>query len=767
MIRHFKLLRNIGTFNSDTAAASLTLKQLNVIYGENGRGKTTLAAVLRSLATGDSMPISERHRLGSSNPPHVVLDCEGDPSTVIFQDDAWNRTLHDLKIFDDVFVDDNVHSGLDVDATHRQHLHELILGDQGVALNRCLQELVSRIGQHNKALLEMSKAIPEQARQGLSIEEFCALPLIPDVEAQMKRVQLELMAARNQDDIRSTSPFEMIQLPELDTDALRQTLRADLAELDHAAVASVQSHFTTLGDGGESWIADGMRRLKQNDELACPFCGQDLAGLALVEHYRVYFSKGYAALKEDISTLLNSIEHSHSEGAQLIFERAIATSKETRQFWSEYCNLPPLELDTEAIVDAWTAMRASILTQLKAKLAAPLERQELTTRSVASLQSYDLHKQKVNGLNQVLASSNALIADVKERSQLADTNEIRSRLLRLEATAARHSPELSPICDEYLQETKSKARTEIKRDEARSALNRYRATVFPSLQDGVNEYLQRFHAGFHVDSLAPANIGGGTGSTCTYNVVINDIPIAVKRADDTPGVPSFRNTMSSGDRNTLALALFFSSLDQTPHLEDTIVVIDDPMSSLDEHRSLTTVQEVRKLSRRVRQLIVLSHNKPFLCNVWNGVDALDRVAIGIHQNGEESTLQTWDVTRDMITEHDHRHMLLGQYADTGSNPTTEVAQAIRMHLEGFLRVACPGEFPPGRLLGQFKDMCRNRIGQSDEILTESMTQELEEIIEFANLFHHDTNPAWQSAAINATELLWFVRRTLAFTGLPK
>ena len=31
-----------------------------LIYGENGRGKTTLAAVFRSLATGDPLPIIER-----------------------------------------------------------------------------------------------------------------------------------------------------------------------------------------------------------------------------------------------------------------------------------------------------------------------------------------------------------------------------------------------------------------------------------------------------------------------------------------------------------------------------------------------------------------------------------------------------------------------------------------------------------------------------------------------------------------------------------
>ena len=40
--------------------------------------------------------------------------------------------------------------------------------------------------------------------------------------------------------------------------------------------------------------------------------------------------------------------------------------------------------------------------------------------------------------------------------------------------------------------------------------------------------------------------------------------------------------MSAGDRNTLALAFFFTNLDQSPDLAQKIIVIDDPITSLDE-----------------------------------------------------------------------------------------------------------------------------------------------------------------------------------------
>ena len=73
------------------------------------------------------------------------------------------------------------------------------------------------------------------------------------------------------------------------------------------------------------------------------------------------------------------------------------------------------------------------------------------------------------------------------------------------------------------------------------------------------------------------------------------------------------------------------------------------MTSLDEHRSLTTVQEMRRLFGRVDQMIVLSHSKPFLCALWEGADSLTRSAMRIARDGAGSTLAVWDVRKDCIT----------------------------------------------------------------------------------------------------------------------
>jgi len=63
----------------------------------------------------------------------------------------------------------------DVGATHRQNLHELIVGAQGIALTRALQAEVDRIEVHNGELRDRENAIPGRARGNLSVDAFCAL----------------------------------------------------------------------------------------------------------------------------------------------------------------------------------------------------------------------------------------------------------------------------------------------------------------------------------------------------------------------------------------------------------------------------------------------------------------------------------------------------------------------------------------------------------------------------------------------------------------
>jgi wobble nucleotide-excising tRNase len=763
MINNIQLLRNIGQFESVSAGAHIALARLTLLYAENGRGKTTLGAILRSLATGDPLPIAERRRLSAQHPPHVVVACDGGPPEAMFDNNAWNRTIPNLVVFDDIFVDQNIHSGLAVEPGHRQNLHELILGAQAVSLNRQLQQFIAQIERHNSDLREKASAIPVTVRGTYSVDDFCALPPRPDVDTAIGAAERILNAAREQEPVRNTPPFDLLSLPAFDVAAIDRLLAEDLPALDAAAAAQVQAHLAELGAGGERWISEGIRFIPPATAEAttrpCPFCAQDLTASTIFSHYRAYFSDAYDELKRTISTAIEENNRTHGDDRPVAFERAVRIAGERRQFWSRFGEMPEITIDTAAIARDWRIARGSVASAMARKQATPLEHMTMGADTRAAITNYDAHRAAIAILNDALAQANSAILLIKNQAATGNPASTETELTRLKAVRARHTPEISALCDEYFAERAAKTATEQQRDGTRAALDNHRTTAFGGYQSAVNQYLHRFNAGFSLDGVTSTNTRGGP--TCNYNVLINNTPVPVG-GEPLPGQPSFRNTLSSGDRNTLALAFFFASLERDPDLNNKIIVIDDPVSSLDDHRCLTTIQEIRRLVGRASQVIVLSHNKGFLCRIWEGTGPTIRAALQVARDGTGSTLQPWDVDQECVTEHDRRHAILREYLASGTTNDREVAKAIRPLLEAFLRVACPACFPPGTLLGNFLNICRQRLNTPQQVLDEQATQELEDLADYANRFHHDTNPAWMTVQINDGELRGFVQRALDF-----
>jgi wobble nucleotide-excising tRNase len=768
MLTRFQLLENIGVFQTASSPAASPLLRYVLLYAENGRGKTTLSAIFHSLASGNPTSINERGRLGSPDTPHVVVASSAGPPPFVFQNGAWNRLLPELIIFDDQFVNDNVYSGLAVEPGHRQKLHELVIGSDGISLNRQLQDYVRRIEVHNTELRERQNAITARELGGYDIDVFCDLPVESDVGTRIRDAEQSLAAALDQARIRANPAFSAIEFPDFDTEAIAEALRRTLDTLDSAAAAHVQAHIQSLGKGSETWVQDGMNRIiRSESEDFCPFCVQQLGGSPIISQYRAYFGREYASLKEGVSAVLRRLTEQHSADHPARLERAVSRATQVRTFWAMFSEMPIITLDTETFIRDWQASRDGLVGLLEAKGAAPLESLELSDEVLGAIGRFRAGREELRQVSERLVGSNPAIEALKVQAAAGDPQLLRQQLDRLLACQRRHSPRVAPLCDQYQAEKTAKAATERLRDQTREQIDRHRATAFPRYQEGINRYLERFGVGFRIARVAPADTRGG--ATCNYDVVINKVSIPIGAGVARPAQPSFRNILSAGDRNALALAFFFTSLEAEANLGRRIVVLDDPLSSLDEHRSFATVQEVRKLGGRVAQLILLSHDKSFLGRVWEGVGRDSSICrpLKIRRAGQASVIEDWEISADSVTEHDRNHSLLRDYLRNGPGADSRaVAVALRPVLEGFVRVVFPEHCPPRpRAFSEFMGVCRQRVNTATEILNAQDLAELSELVDYGNLFHHETNAAWEDVVINDAELHAYVGRVLGFASL--
>jgi wobble nucleotide-excising tRNase len=479
----------------------------------------------------------------------------------------------------------------------------------------------------------------------------------------------------------------------------------------------------------------------------------------LIPHYRAYFGDEYANLRHAIEQMHVLVGQSHSDAAIAEFKARFRTAAERRQFWLQFAQIPEPGVDLDAVVGQWRTAREAVLRALDRKGADPLEPHEVDEVTATAITAHAANVDTVAQLGARYHEVNREIEAIKQRAAAANVGQLRDRVALLRAVRTRHEPNIAALCTALQDAKAAKVLTEQARDSARAALERHRREVFPQYQRAINQYLERFGAGFRLAEVQAVDNRGG--ASCTYNVIINNQPIPVGGAQ-APGQPYFGSALSAGDRNALALAFFFASLETDPGLAHRIVVIDDPISSLDNHRTVTTIHAIRALADRVAQVILLSHSKPFLLGVWDVTERINRAALEVARDVGGSTLRAWNVTADSETENDRRHAMLREYDARGAGDPRVVAMALRPTLEAFMRVAFPEYFPAGSLLGPFVDRCRRQISAGQPILAESLTNELWELLSYANRFHHDSNLNAHNEVINDQELVGFVRRALAF-----
>lgn len=767
MIKSFKLLRDLGQFENGVLGGPITLDRLTLCHARNGRGKTTLATVLRSLANSDPDQLLERRRVNSVNKPQVVIQTKSTHGTVHFTDEKWNGEHPNVVVFDEEFIDQNVFSGLTVSPQHRQNLHDVILGREGVKLKKRLDEHVDQIEDCNSELRSKEAEIKAQIPGQLTVDEICALSRDPLIDEKIDSTEKLLQAANDRQSIQDAPTLKTLSLPQIDLARVEQVLQTGLDDIETEALKRVHEHIEHLGAGAEGWLSDGMRFANSGNGLGddsstlCPFCGQELEGSQLIETYRKYFGDEYKRLIRTIQELIDEISESLGDGRRASFEHELRVTNESRIYWREFVDVEPLSISTDAIFNDCTLVREGLLRVVETKKSAPLEHLSVSDDVNENVVRYNNHVTKMQHSMTTVDAINKRIDDFKAQLEASDVDELQRQLSRFQAVKNRHSPHVTSLCDDYLIARAQKANVESARDTTRLKLDEYRRSTFNRCQETVNRYLSTFGAHFRLGGLKPVNIR--SGSTTTYGAVINRTSVGVFGKSSGEPEPSFRTVFSAGDRATLALAFFFSSIDQMGKHEDLVVVLDDPISSMDEGRTLATAQAIRQLAKRSAQVIVFSHDKAFLCRMWTGRGDLDVASIQIVRRGEGSTLEKWDVAEESLYDHDRRDSLFNSFLCNGQGNEREIAREIRNHLEGYLRVACPGAFPPNTALGsRFIDKCRKRLGTHEEILSPEKLNELCDLLEYANSFHHDSNSAWESQDVNSDELRAYVHRTLAF-----
>lgn len=599
MIKKIKSIANVGKFKSFkmSGGTETDFESFVPILGANAKGKSTLSAIFSSLKNNNINTILGRKTFGATTDQNITIEIVNKSNNVeklIFSKNTWNKSFPKIEVFDNKFVSKNVYISENINEDHEKNVESVILGEEGIKLEEDFikkDELCKKSTNRKKEITsEFSKHL---GHYGLTFSQFRSLKYDKDIDEKIIAKEKEIQAQKNSDRIKdSLTKLEMVinskKLSDFKSE-LTDTIKSSQSKIkDH-----IKNHISTDEENEDQAVNDflsaGTKFLVKNEsgKKHCSFCGQSLLADAesLILEYEKQFSKKY-------QSLVNSQKQAYQYFKNWNIDNNI------NRYVQELKSLG-VEISFEKEIDVITNQANTFLIEIDKK--SNLE-----------------YKINFSSLDKIITSLNDITTKVKEiktKYSVGNTAEIISKLVsekkKLELIKERGKKNWVDLCDEYQRLEDGWKKLTEDRDIASKNKIDYSKKILSDYELKVNEILEQLQADFRLTETKPKE--GLRNRNPLFSIAFNGAhKIAINSQDES--VPYFGNTLSESDKRLLAFAFFMACIQINGNLSDKVIILDDPVSSLDYDRKDRTVVFLNKflIQHQPRQLVVLTHDRNFM-----------------------------------------------------------------------------------------------------------------------------------------------------------
>ncbi len=675
MIHKIEQLVSIGKFRDYQASGDVAFRKLTLFYGDNGGGKTTLTSIFRSLTLGLN-DIIFRRKSTNQTTQQAARIVERNNSVDIFHtfnhSTGWNSPMPDIEIFDVHFVNDNVYSGFDFNDEHRKQLHQFVIGAQGVNIKRQIEQNKSDKTTARQNITSLEQQIIQQVGNDLTSDLLTSFLAIQNTQTNnidqlIQEGETALSNANANSVIQTLQPLLQLSLINsgIDFDTLASDLEISSQSIQDETLKTLfKNHCSDLEEnsveGPENWLQKGYSYLKKKStdgesniptSLYCPFCKQKIdQDLDIISAYAQHFNEEFNSLILRLQSHLELVQGFNLEATIQNLNNNNTTNSGRTSSWVSY--LPQTTISpTYNIFDDEENLKSdfkSVLDLIRQKLQNPsltLETDYIKDFKV----KLNTINNNINNYNQIVNTYNLSIQSF--RSRIQSVGNAQNELNRLNRIKKRFETSINTLCSQLVSE---KQRLKTLEDNYPLLIRQQEAaatTFFGLYKTKINYYLDTiFRTPFKIDSIVyiPPR-GMAIQSKIEYKLTIDGIDISFD-----PNQPnSAKDCLSEGDKSTIALAFFLSKLDIDSNLASKILIFDDPLSSFDKNRRLYTVQILKDLIPKIKQIIILSHNEFFLYELTKGTAQGDKKTLRITENfiTKSSSIEPLDL--DTLVENNY------------------------------------------------------------------------------------------------------------------
>lgn len=610
MTKRVSEIKSVQLNKATFANHMVDLTVVNFFFGNNGTGKSTLARALHS-------------NTGLSWHPERQVE---DYSFHLYDLDFVERNLHTASNLAGVFTLDqqNIAVEKEIDQATKDLAEQRNLRNQA---NQKLEDKIQALNECTTKTIDKCWDVSAELRR-----EF------PATQEGKKRSKRAFFEAANE--TKNVVGHDLAEIKSLytvafDSQAKHYPLLTKLT--DHVPdcdlvckpiISTADGHYAQFVRhlGALGWIEQGHEAYAPHANGHCPYCAQPLPD---------YFEAQLAA----------SVDQSYRENLETLKQfasqyRAVAASLQSSPRSHEIADLfPGLDLsDYDTQLDLLRLTLNNNVTAIEDKIQQPATVVQL--EPVAAI---------IDTLNQIITNAN----DAIDKHNKVVNDQAKQRNICTRKVWERIAFDLAEILKTY-RETKKQLEGEIsnlKTDlaTANTAINQLETAIQQLNQQTVNtaQTIKDINRVLRDSGFEGFSLQEKPGAPNIYEVIRSNGHIAER--------------LSEGERNFIAFLYFYfqlhGSLTNTGETKDKIVIIDDPVSSMDNAALFIVVALVRELvnitlnnweptrdeSRRdhIKQIFVLTHNAYFFKEAtYNQVGNFPHVSYYLIQKRDnQSTIQ--------------------------------------------------------------------------------------------------------------------------------
>ncbi|TVZ41179.1 wobble nucleotide-excising tRNase [Alteromonadaceae bacterium 2753L.S.0a.02] len=718
MIKNIQSLKSFGIFQNHTNGAAKDFGRYNLFYGWNGSGKSTLSCLFRSLENRSISPkfpacnFSVGVDRGATVDHLNISGCELNLYTFnhdfIEENISWNNVVKSILLVDKEKI------------TERERLEELKKQQQvdGQAHSEELQSIqklegeISKFGTNSARQMKSSLQLIDTTDNyylnynKTKFEQFIA--------ANLEATKEEKSLLDDQKIIELTNAAKPNQKPAL-TFNLNKVNAENLSKakdrLDDLLKTSVVSQtIKRLVDHGDikTWVETGLDLHKRHDSKQCEFCGNELTE-ERIKQLESHFNDDYKAFQQRLTNADQWLSGQYIQQPPLPSE-----SELYQEFHKDYgaacAGLQTAITDLNKEIEQWHET-------LKQKISNPLETGltvvYITEKSIQAVNSaIDLIEAAIKKHNHKSENFQEEITKAKKQLEL--------HYATAEVKEFAYHDKKQEVIDRTDKNRTLKSTIEKRKSEVRT------------LEDSLsNESLgaDQFNDSLH-------KFLGRSELTLRFNAAKKGYEILRNSSDPVQG------NLSEGEKTAIAFVYFITKLKENDNkIEDTVVVIDDPISSFDSNHLFHAYSFMRVNCEKAKQLFVLTHNFTFFKLVRDWIsrkNKKDNQNIAnfyvVKASSEVPRSSTYtDAEPALVLYNSEYHYIFSRLNSLRSQQTLETddhflaANLSRKLLESFLSF----KFPKNR--GNFANLFNVAVSASENPEDEKK----EKIRKFINEYSHN------------------------------